>query len=211
MIISTYWILFLSAALLLNISPGPDMIYLVTRTITHGKKSGFASMLGFGTGAMIHALFVSLGISAIISTSIAAFTVLKYTGAAYLFYLGIRSLISGGIKFEKPKENKADVPFISSYFQAVLVDITNPKVALFFMAFLPQFYRNNGTSRIEQFMTLGIIIVLMGFIIETAIVLLSDKISGVLRGKPLVSKIMDKLFGIILIALGTRLIFEKSK
>jgi len=200
----SYWMLFLSAAILLNIAPGPDMIYLISKTMSQGKRVGFASILGLGTGALIHTLFVSLGISAIISTSVVVFKIIKYTGAAYLFYLGIKALLSGGQKKE------GDSSFFKSFSQAVIIDVTNPKVALFFIAFLPQFYRDNGTSKITQFMTLGLIIILIGFIVESLIVLLSDKIAHLLKKKPIVSRVLDKVFGTVLIGLGIRLVVQKN-
>ena len=206
----SYWMLFLSAAILLNIAPGPDMLYLISKTLSQGKRVGFASILGFGTGALIHTLFVSLGISAIISTSVVAFKIIKYTGAAYLFYLGIKALLSGGIKFKENEKKEGDNSFLKSFSQAVIIDVTNPKVALFFMAFLPQFYRVNGTSKIIQFMTLGLIIILIGFIVESIIVLLSDKIAHLLKKKPIVSRVLDKVFGTVLIGLGIRLIVQKD-
>lgn len=206
----SYWILFLSAAILLNIAPGPDMLYLISKTMSQGKRVGFASILGLGTGALIHTLFVSLGISAIISTSIVVFKIIKYTGAAYLFYLGIKALLSGGLKFKENKKKEGDTSFFKSFYQAVVIDLTNPKVALFFIAFLPQFYRDNGTSKIIQFMALGLIIILIGFIVESTIVLLSDKIAHLLKKKPIVSRVLDKVFGTVLIGLGVRLVVQKD-
>ena len=206
----SYWMLFLSAAILLNIAPGPDMLYLISKTLSQGKRVGFASILGFGTGALIHTLFVSLGISAIISTSVVGFKIIKYTGAAYLFYLGIKALLSGGIKFKENEKKEGDNSFLKSFSQAVIIDVTNPKVALFFIAFLPQFYRVNGTSKIIQFMTLGLIIILIGFIVESIIVLLSDKIAHLLKKKPIVSRVLDKVFGTVLIGLGIRLVIQKD-
>ena len=206
----SFWMLFLSAAILLNIAPGPDMIYLISKTMSQGKRVGFASILGLGTGALIHTLFVSLGISAIISTSVVVFKIIKYTGAAYLFYLGIKALLSGGLKFKENKKKEGDSSFFKSFSQAVIIDVTNPKVALFFIAFLPQFYRDNGTSKIAQFMTLGLIIILIGFIVETLIVLLSDKIAHLLKKKPIISRVLDKVFGTVLIGLGIRLVVQKN-
>jgi len=206
----SFWMLFLSAAILLNIAPGPDMIYLISKTMSQGKRVGFASILGLGTGALIHTLFVSLGISAIISTSVVVFKMIKYTGAAYLFYLGIKALLSGGLKFKENKKKEGKSSFFKSFSQAVIIDITNPKVALFFIAFLPQFYRDNGTSKIAQFMTLGLIIILIGFIVESLIVLLSDKIAHLLKKKPIVSIVLDKVFGTVLIGLGIRLVVQKD-
>jgi threonine/homoserine/homoserine lactone efflux protein len=205
-----YWVLFLSTALILNISPGPDMIYLISQTMSYGKKVGFASVLGLGIGALVHTIFVSLGISLIISTSIIAFTVVKCIGAGYLFYLGVKAIIWGGIDFSKYKRQDDDKTFVKALINAVIIDVTNPKVAMFFIAFLPQFYRNNGTSKMIQFLILGSIIVLVGFIVEGLIVLLADKITDSLRTKPRISKILDKAFGTVLIGLGVKLVFEKN-
>lgn len=104
---NSFWIMFLSAAILLNISPGPDMLYLISQTMSSGRKAGFASVLGLGSGALVHTLFVSLGISAIIAASITVFRIMKIIGAAYLFYLGTRALIFGEIdltNLDKKKE-----------------------------------------------------------------------------------------------------------
>jgi len=206
----SYWVIFITAAILLNIAPGPDMIYLITKTMAKGKKIGFASILGLGTGALIHTLFVALGISAIISTSVVVFKIIKYIGAGYLFYLGIKGIFFGGINISNVEKSQEKESFIKAFFQAIIIDVTNPKVALFFIAFLPQFYLNNGTSKIVQFMTLGIIIVLIGFVVESTIVLLADKIANVLKTKPTVAKVLDKLFGTVLIGLGIRLIIQKN-
>jgi threonine/homoserine/homoserine lactone efflux protein len=208
---ASYWIIFLTAALLLNITPGPDIIFLISKTLSHGRKSGFATVLGLGTGAMIHTLFVSLGISVIITKSVMLFTIIKYVGALYLFYLGLRAFFCGGIKFKNEEKKRSQESFFNSFYQAVIIDVTNPKVALFFIAFLPQFYRNNGNSKIVQFLTLGLIIVLIGFAVESLIVVISDRIAGVLKRKPAFAKIMDNLLGTMFIALGVKLLFEKSR
>lgn len=206
----SYWVIFLSAAFLLNISPGPDMLYLISKTMSHGKKTGIVTVFGLGTGAMVHTVFVALGISVIISTSIVAFNILKYIGATYLFYLGIKAIFSGGIKIDKHEKSINNQSGIKTYYQAVLVDVLNPKVAIFFMAFLPQFYRENNLSRIIQFLILGLIIILIGFVVETVIVLASDKISKILRESKYISKILDKILGTVLIGLGIKLAFGKN-
>jgi threonine/homoserine/homoserine lactone efflux protein len=207
---SAYWFLFISTAIILNISPGPDLLYLISKTMSYGKRTGFATMLGFGTGAMIHTLFVSLGISIIISKSILVFTIIKYIGAIYLFYLGIKTILSRNLdRFGAQNKYKSE-SFLKSYFQAIIIDITNPKVAIFFIALLPQFYRNNGSSQLIQFMTLGVIIVVIGFIVESLVIILLDKIIKQIKQKPSISYVIDKVFGGILIALGIRLILDKK-
>lgn len=205
----SYWAVFLLTAILLNITPGPDMIYLITQSMSYGKRVGFASVLGLGAGAIIHTLFVSLGISAIISTSIVVFRIMKLVGASYLFYLGIKALLFGEIDLTAIEKRDNDVSFMRSFLNALVIDVTNPKVALFFAALLPQFYRNNGTPRTAQFLFLGVVIVLIGFVIESVIVVLSEKIADVLRRKPIVSKVIDKLFGTVLIGLGVKLVLEE--
>jgi threonine/homoserine/homoserine lactone efflux protein len=207
---SSYWLVFITAAVVLNISPGPDLLYLISKTLSYGKRAGFATVLGLGSGALIHTLFVSLGISIIIAKSILVFNIMKYLGALYLLYLGIKAIFSGSMKFSDRNMSPKSESFFKSYIQAVLIDVTNPKVAVFFAAFLPQFYRNNGTSQLAQFMTLGFIIVAIGFIVESSIVMLSDRIQKEIKAKPIISRIIDTAFGGILIALGIRLIFDKK-
>jgi threonine/homoserine/homoserine lactone efflux protein len=208
--LSSYWFSFFLTAVILNITPGPDMIYLVSQSISCGKKVGFASILGFGTGALIHSLLVALGISAILTTSMVAFQIIKIAGAGYLMYQGIKTLVQTNVTIQIPacrEEKKSS--YIHSYFNAALVDLTNPKVAIFFMALLPQFYRPNGVSKVLQFMSLGLIIVVTAFFIEGTIVILSDKIAYIFREKKTVSKVLDKVFGSVLILLGVRLLFQK--
>lgn len=207
-----YWIILLTAALFLNIAPGPDMIFLITQTLSRGKRIGTASMLGFGTGAMIHATFVALGISAIISTSMLAFHIIKYIGAAYLLYLGIKTLVSGGLNISLIESTETTGnDFLKTWLQAIVIDVTNPKVALFFIAFLPQFYREDGGPKVIQFLFLGLIIVLVGFLVESLIIILSDKIASLLMKKPIISKLIDKVFGSVLIGLGLKLVLEDKK
>ena len=207
--IYSYWLPFIITAVILNITPGPDMIYLITQSISSGKKTGFASILGFGTGALVHSLLVALGITAIITTSIEVFMIIKVIGAGYLFYMGIKTLLQKTNNLSSISCKKRKTSFIKSYINALIVDLTNPKVAIFFMALLPQFYRNNGSSELYQFMLLGGIIVVIAFLIESIIVLLSDRIAGSLKKNRILTKLFDKLFGTVLIALGIKLVLEK--
>lgn len=206
----SYWLLFLTAAVLLNISPGPDMLFLISRTVSYGRRVGLASVLGLGTGALIHTVFVSLGISVIISASLLAFNIIKYLGAAYLLYLGLQAFFAGGLQL-KDTGRAAKTPSLwEAYYQAVLIDVFNPKVAIFFMAFLPQFYRHNTTPKMFQFLALGLIIILIGLLVESLVVLASVKLSAKLQESTLFIGIIDKLYGAVLIGLGLRLALEKQ-
>ncbi|MGD9947884.1 MAG: LysE family translocator, partial [Desulfobulbus sp.] len=137
----SYWCVFFSAALALNLAPGPDLMYVLSRTVAQGTRIGLASAAGVSTGALVHVAAAAFGLSAILATSAFAFAAVKYVGACYLFYLGIQALRSGGTKFDlKTRETKMILPW-QAFRQGVLVDVLNPKVAIFFMAFLPQFVR----------------------------------------------------------------------
>src|SRR2546430_243228 len=129
--------LFIAAALGLFIVPGPAVLYVVTRSVDQGRKAGLISVLGIGTGTLFHVAAAALGISVLLVASALALTVLKYVGAAYLIYLGLRTLLK--------RENSEEVDTVQPrklsrvFFQGVIVNVFNPKTALFFFAFLPQF------------------------------------------------------------------------
>lgn len=133
-----HWTTFLTAAVLLNLSPGPDIAFILGQTTRGGRKSGFAAMGGIWTGALVHAIFSAIGLSAILASSATAFAAVKWSGAAYLIYLGIKALRSNGGSLVSEAPLRQDSPFIV-WRQGVLVSILNLKVAIFFLAFLPQF------------------------------------------------------------------------
>ncbi|WP_320127753.1 LysE family translocator [uncultured Sphaerochaeta sp.] len=206
-----FWLGFLITAFFMNIAPGPDMIYLVSQTMAYGKKVGFASILGLGAGAFIHTTFVALGISAILTTSVVVFKTIKLIGAGYLLYLGFRSLFFGGKPiFSKTQSSSEPKSFRKAFLSAVLIDVTNPKVALFFIAILPQFYRENSIPKTAQFLVLGLVIILVGFLVEGVTVLLADTFTTALRTKPIYAQILDKAFGCVLIALGAKLLLNRD-
>ncbi|WP_367616239.1 LysE family translocator [Pseudomonas tehranensis] len=135
-----FWLVFLFSALLLNISAGPDLLYILSRTISSGKKVGIASALGVCSGAFVHVVLAACGVSALIAASENAFDALKYAGAAYLLYLGVRSFVpSTGFAQDQDNAQVKQYGVWRAYKQGILIDVFNPKVALFFLAFLPQF------------------------------------------------------------------------
>ncbi|HAQ89139.1 MAG TPA: LysE family translocator, partial [Pseudomonas sp.] len=137
----TFWLVFFSAALALNVSPGPDLLFVLSRTLSGGRRVGVASVCGVCSGALVHVAAAALGISAIMATSALAFAVVKYVGAAYLLYLGVQALRSAGATASFNLEAAPKVSVWQAYRQGILVDVLNPKAAIFFMAFLPQFVR----------------------------------------------------------------------
>jgi len=202
---SSYWLLFLSAAIAINITPGPDMIYILSRTIVQGRKIGIASSLGVCSGAFVHIFAAAFGLSAIIATSVMAFGVVKYVGAAYLIYLGIQALSSKGISFNIPVKKQAQPTFWKAFRQGALIDILNPKVAIFFMAFLPQFVRPELGHVPAQIFTLGFLVNLVGVVIESVLVLTAARTTNFFRNNSQFSTLLDRGLGSMFIGLGIRL------
>lgn len=202
---STFWLVFFSAALALNLSPGPDLLYVLSRTLAGGWRVGVASACGVCSGALVHVAFAALGISAILATSALAFTVVKYLGAAYLLYLGIQALRSAGEGTRGTLEAGPRTTPWQAYRQGVLVDILNPKAAIFFMAFLPQFVRPEHGAVATQLLILGVLVVVVAIIVECLLVLLANRASAALRRSRRLSLWLDRLLGSILVGLGIRL------
>lgn len=222
---TSYWLLFFSAAFAINISPGPDLIYILSKTIAQGKKIGIVSSLGVCTGALVHVFAAALGLSAILATSAIAFSIVKYVGAAYLIYLGIQALRSKGISFDTSTVNTSVVDssvvdtlakketktmLWKAFRQGVLIDILNPKVAIFFMAFLPQFIRPEMGSTSSQMLLLGFLVILVAIIVEFSIVLTAAQTTNFFRKNRHFSIWLDQVLGSILIGLGIRLALTEN-
>ena len=201
----SYWLLFLSAAIMINITPGPDMIYILSRTIAQGRKIGIASSFGVCSGSFVHIFAAAFGRSAIIATSAMAFGVVKYVGAAYLIYLGIQALRSKGISFDIPVKKQAQSTFWKAFRQGALTDILNPKVAIFFMAFLPQFVRPELGHAPAQILVLGFLVNLVGVVIESVLVLTAARTTIFFRNNSQFSTLLDRVLGSMFIGLGIRL------
>ncbi|MDP2698981.1 LysE family translocator [Thalassospira sp.] len=205
---------FLVAVVLLSITPGPDMAYLLAQAATHGRRVGIMASLGVCSGAFVHVIAAALGLSAILATSAMAFAVVKWIGVAYLVWLGGRAIWQS---FRPPQDDPDDLIVVSAvvplrqpgYFRAwgqgVMIDIFNPKVALFFMAFLPQFVDPAHGDMAAQFLVLGLMVNVIGFIVECALVFAVAFMVGRFTRKSGVSVWLQRSLGGMLIALGARL------
>jgi RhtB (resistance to homoserine/threonine) family protein len=200
-----FWLVFFSAALALNLSPGPDLLFVLSRTLSGGRRVGVASACGVCSGALVHVAAAALGISAILATSALAFAVVKYVGAAYLLYLGIQALRSAGAGTQLALKAAPRTSAWQAYRQGILVDILNPKAAIFFMAFLPQFVRPDEGTVALQLLMLGVLVVLVAIVVECSLVLLAARASSALRGNRRLSQWLDRVLGSVLIGLGIRL------
>ena len=201
----SYWLVFFAAAFTLSISPGPDLMYVLSRTVTQGTKVGLASAAGVSAGAFVHVIAAAFGLSALLAASAAAFTVVKFAGAGYLLYLGIQALRSRGAMVAASERHAAAVTSWQAFRQGVLVDVLNPKVALFFMAFLPQFVRPGHGSTAMQLLLLGVLVIGVAILVDASFVLIAARATGYFRRHPKTSVWLDRLLGTIFIGLGVRL------
>ena len=190
-------LLFAGASLALLAIPGPAVIYVVTRSIEHGRAAGIVSMLGVETGTFAYALAAAAGLSGLIAASVTAFTVVKYAGAAYLLYLGVRKLL------ERDQPRDASLTGRSRLFlKGTLVQLLNPKIAIFFVAFLPQFVHSSRGPVAVQILVLGTIFTLLAVLSDGAYVLLGGAVSGWLRTGRSARSRLAKLSGGVYMGLG---------
>jgi threonine/homoserine/homoserine lactone efflux protein len=199
---------FLIATLLINISPGPEMMFVISTTISSGKRQGVSAALGAATGSTIHVLMVAFGLAVILSTSLLAFTVVKILGAVYLCYLGIRTIVSRTAPVTA--ENRA--PRITGgYRKGFFVGVLNPKSIIFFLAFLPQFVNTELSSYTFQIITLGLCTVAAGILVDSAVVLLVNGLADIVSRKKRITAIIDKLTGMVLICFGVKLALSTQR
>ena len=199
-----HWMTFLSAAVLLNLSPGPDIAFILGQTLRNGRRQGLAAMLGIWTGAGVHVVMAAAGLSAILATSALAFSIVKWLGAAYLISLGIKMLLSKGDSFVS-NEHASKQGSRSVYWQGVLVSALNPKVAIFFLAFLPQFVVPGAGSNGAQLFLHGSLIIVVAAFIEPALVLAGARLGSFLKKNRQVGLWMDRGLGALFVALGVKL------
>ncbi len=199
-----HWVTFFTAAVLLNLSPGPDMAFILAQTAKRGIQSGFSAMFGIWTGAFVHVIFAALGLSAILATSAVAFTAVKWVGAAYLIWLGIQALCSNGTNLSV-KDQVSPKSLKKIFQQGVLVAVLNPKVAIFFLAFLPQFVEAGAGPVSAQLFLHGFLIIIVAAFIEPPLVIVGGKLTGYLNNNTQVSRWMDRGLGALFVWLGIKL------
>lgn len=196
--------LFLTTGLLLNLTPGPDTVYILGRSVAHGRRAGIASALGISVGSIFHTSAAALGLSAFLATSAWAFTAVKLAGAAYLIFLGVRALLERKPDLSLPAHFKRSGP-AAAFRQGIVTNILNPKVALFFLAFLPQFIDANAPSKTLAFFLLGITFVITGTAWCLVLAWFSSAFSMRLREKARVTAWLNRAVGSLFILLGLRL------
>lgn len=194
---------FLVATFMLNITPGPDMLYVIANSIGLGRKAGVVSALGIGGGTVVHTSAGALGLSALLTSSPLAFDAVRYAGAAYLLYLGIRALASKETK-TVVGEVRA-VPLGAVFRQGVATNVLNPKVALFFLAFLPQFVDPSRGAVIWQFLLMGTMFNVSGTVVNSVVALATGYAGDRFAGHPGFSWVRRWFTGSVFLVLGVRL------
>jgi threonine/homoserine/homoserine lactone efflux protein len=179
----TTLLVFALAAGVLVIIPGPNHIYIVTRSIAQGRRVGLASAFGVETGTLVHITAAAVGLSALIASSAAAFNIVRYLGAAYLVFLGLRALLRDhGAQLEDGATRTGSAR--RAYVDGILVNVLNPKVALFFLAFLPQFVDRSRGATATQILVLGLVVFVIATTSDIVYALAADALGGWLRGRP---------------------------
>jgi threonine/homoserine/homoserine lactone efflux protein len=202
-----HYLLFILAGILLNLTPGQDTLYVLGRSLSGGLRAGIAAALGIGVGSLIHTVAAALGLSVVLAASPAAFMIVKLCGAAYLVFLGAKLL------FFRPRALAAPRPSErgdwSAFAQGILSNVLNPKVALFFLAFLPQFISPASTSKTLDFLALGATFITTGTIWCLILAFAAARLSRFFAANPAVRTLIDRAAGALFIALGARLAFAR--
>ena len=202
--------IFVLSGILVNITPGQDVMYILGRSVAQGRKAGVLSVLGICTGALIHTVAAALGLSAILMASEPAFRVMKYAGAGYLVYLGVKMFLRDP-EHVSLKKTSVDSNAWSIYLQGMLTDLLNPNVILFFLAFLPQFVDPTIQHGILPFLLLGSTFVTTGTAWCMIVACFAAGISGHLRRNPRTAMMVSRVTGGLFVFLGLRLALTTFK
>lgn len=202
------FITFLFAAVVLAVTPGPGIAYVVARTVAGGRKEGLASCLGTGIGGMVHVLAAALGLSVLIAQSALAFNLVKYIGAAYLVFLGIRLLLRK--EAPSPQETVTSQGTLRAFFEGIVVEMLNVKTALFFLAFLPQFV-SPAQPLASQLVLLGTICVVLNTVVDVVAVFAAHRMLQSTSARAARARLLSRLSGATMVGLGGFLAFARRE
>ncbi|MCM3767573.1 LysE family translocator [Neobacillus niacini] len=199
---------FLSAAIVLTLMPGPDNLFTLAQSIAKGKNAGIFTTLGLCTGLLVHITAATVGISAVIYHSTLAFTLVKYAGAAYLLFLAYKSFKEKGSTVNLEAEDSLN--YKSLYKKGIIMNLLNPKVSLFFLAFFPQFINYDDGNVPIQMLVYGILFLVQTFIIFTLISIFAGKVGYFLRKNPTASKKINFIQGSLFALIGLKMAFSQK-
>ncbi|HYO21278.1 MAG TPA: LysE family translocator [Flavisolibacter sp.] len=207
--IDNFWV-FALTGLLLNLTPGSDMLYIIARSSGQGTKAGVVSAFGIGAGCIVHIVAAVVGLSALIAQSATAFEIIKYIGAAYLIYLGLKSLLARK-KAVIIDKGLPPLSYRKIFWQGVLTNVLNPKVALFFLAFLPQFLNTKDGNASLQILFLGAWFNFVGTLVNILVALLFGTLGMWLSKSQAIVQWQERITGVILIGLGIKVALISKK
>ena len=196
--------IYVIASLALILTPGQDMIYVIGRSLAQGRVAGLCSAIGVIIGILVHTALAAIGVGAILHASEELFTVLKLVGAGYLVYLGVRMLFTRDVSIDASSEGTRTSPGWL-VLQGVLSNVTNPKIILFFFAFLPQFVDPASAHPTRDLVALGVLYAILGLPVKCGVALIAARLSDRMRAKPAALVWMNRACGALLVALGVRL------
>jgi RhtB (resistance to homoserine/threonine) family protein len=201
---------FVIAGILLNLTPGSDTMYVLGRSISEGKKAGIMSVFGISIGCLVHTVLAAFGLSFIIAQSDLAFNIIKYAGAIYLCFLGVRMIQKKtGVEVEIGTTQRKK--YWRIFFSGIFTNVLNPKVALFFLAFLPQFVKSSQVNSPLPFLILGLTFIVTGTIWCLILVLFSSLMAERLKRNNKLKNWLEKIAGSVFIALGLKLAFQTKE
>jgi threonine/homoserine/homoserine lactone efflux protein len=195
-------LLFMAAGLALNVTPGPDMLYVATRSTAEGRRAGIVSALGIGAGTLVHVAALALGLSAALAAVPVAYDAVRWAGAAYLVWLGARALLRPAPALGEA--TIAPAPLGAVFRQGVVTNVLNPKVALFFLAFLPQFVDASRGSPVAQIVALGLLFDVQGTLVNLVVALAASR-AGVALRRGRGARVLQRVTGGVFLLLGARL------
>jgi RhtB (resistance to homoserine/threonine) family protein len=200
---------FILTAVLLNLTPGADTIYILTRSISQGQRPGVYSVLGIMSGVLVHTVLAAFGLSLILAKSTVVFHVVKYAGVAYLMYLGAKMILDKNKLFDGKAQQPENANLFQIYRQGLITNVLNPKVALFFISFLPQFINTNNANGSIPFLILGVTFMITGTIWCLILVYAASLMTKTLRVNEKIGGMMQKICGLVFVGLGIKLLTDK--
>jgi threonine/homoserine/homoserine lactone efflux protein len=200
---------FIVAAIVLGLTPGPDMTLFLSKTVSHSRQAGFAAASGALTGVVVHTVLVAVGLSALLAASVTAFTILKVVGALYLAWLAVDAIRNGSaLSFDGQRSAES---LSSVYAKAVLVDLLNPKVIVFFVTFLPQFVSPSDPDAAKKLLFLGLTFVVANIPVNFGLVLFAEQLAHHLKRSRRLTRIVDWLFAGVLGGFAVKLALTESR
>jgi len=205
--IEAQWLLFLLASVVVIATPGQDMILVMSRSITHGTRAGVATAAGVSVGLLGHTMLATAGLGALLRTSEWLFTVIKLVGAAYLLYLGVLSLLTRGAQIAAAAS--APQPLARQFVTGAASNITNPKIAVFYFAFLPQFVAHGAGHPTLTILVLGVVFAALTFLIKGPVAVFAGRLSAWFRSRPAAWVWLYRCSGLVMVGLAVRLALSR--